>query len=255
MNEIQAIKTPYHGVWFNSRLEARWAAFFDALGVEWIYEPERFKTAHYYTPDFKVKCYGTRGFGSARNFEKPFDLYVEVKGKMNKFDADKIEQFSQSYPILIVGNFPKPTSHQDVTDAAFLGSYEPMDDTDIYPFNYETIDGDHFGAFPSATKEGYFYLAGDEGSYINPADSVRTFNAYMAVNAHHFNIGITDIIQKPKESDYSLCGNFGNSYIFRNEYGDEISIYGKVISDLMINTPWMTFSSDELYALKLEGGL
>lgn len=31
-------ETKYSGVWFRSRLEARWAAFFDAVGWQWEYE-------------------------------------------------------------------------------------------------------------------------------------------------------------------------------------------------------------------------
>lgn len=37
---IKAIETPYKGYQFRSRLEARWAVFFDTLGVEWEYETE-----------------------------------------------------------------------------------------------------------------------------------------------------------------------------------------------------------------------
>lgn len=37
--KIQAIPTTYAGVNFRSRLEARWAAMFDLLGLEWDYEP------------------------------------------------------------------------------------------------------------------------------------------------------------------------------------------------------------------------
>lgn len=36
---IKAIPTAYAGVNFRSRLEARWAAFFDLCGWEWDYEP------------------------------------------------------------------------------------------------------------------------------------------------------------------------------------------------------------------------
>lgn len=52
---IKAIETRYKGYRFRSRLEARWAVFFDALGVEWRYEPEGFdlgKELGYYLPDF-----------------------------------------------------------------------------------------------------------------------------------------------------------------------------------------------------------
>lgn len=53
---IKAIQTQYKGYHFRSRLEARWAVFFDALGLEWEYEPEGFDLGDgvYYLPDFKV---------------------------------------------------------------------------------------------------------------------------------------------------------------------------------------------------------
>lgn len=40
MSDIKPIETIYNGYRFRSRLEARWAVFFDALGVEYQYEPE-----------------------------------------------------------------------------------------------------------------------------------------------------------------------------------------------------------------------
>jgi len=40
MGEIKAIQTEYKGYLFRSRLEARWAVFFDACGIEYEYEPE-----------------------------------------------------------------------------------------------------------------------------------------------------------------------------------------------------------------------
>ena len=40
MSELRAIQTEYKGYRFRSRLEARWAVFFDTLGVKWEYEPE-----------------------------------------------------------------------------------------------------------------------------------------------------------------------------------------------------------------------
>lgn len=51
---IKAIETRYKGCNFRSRLEARWAVFFDALGVKWEYEPEGFDLGEmgWYLPDF-----------------------------------------------------------------------------------------------------------------------------------------------------------------------------------------------------------
>lgn len=54
MPGIKAIQTEYKGYRFRSRLEARWAVFFDALGVEWEFEKEGFDLgdAGWYLPDF-----------------------------------------------------------------------------------------------------------------------------------------------------------------------------------------------------------
>lgn len=46
---MKAIATTYRGTRFRSRLESRWAAFFDLLGFEWQYEPF---DARGYIPDF-----------------------------------------------------------------------------------------------------------------------------------------------------------------------------------------------------------
>jgi hypothetical protein len=63
---IKAIETRYKGYRFRSRLEARWAVFFDALGLTWRYEPEGFDLdGLYYLPDFWVP---------------EWDCWVEIKG-------------------------------------------------------------------------------------------------------------------------------------------------------------------------------
>jgi hypothetical protein len=50
---IGAIETEYAGIKFRSRLEARWAVFFDSCGMDWKYELEGFEAnGHRYLPDF-----------------------------------------------------------------------------------------------------------------------------------------------------------------------------------------------------------
>jgi len=50
---IQAIQTRYAGHFFRSRLEARWAVFFNAAGIKWVYEPEGYSLkSGLYLPDF-----------------------------------------------------------------------------------------------------------------------------------------------------------------------------------------------------------
>lgn len=56
---IKAIETSYKGYRFRSRLEARWAVFFDALGIKWEYEKEGFDLGDglRYLPDFWIPEY------------------------------------------------------------------------------------------------------------------------------------------------------------------------------------------------------
>lgn len=60
MGNIRAIETAYNGYRFRSRLEARWAVFFETLGVQWEYEPEGFAlpSGRWYLPDFYVHNLG-----------------------------------------------------------------------------------------------------------------------------------------------------------------------------------------------------
>jgi hypothetical protein len=53
---MKPIETWYKGHRFRSRLEARWAVFFDALQFRWEYEPQGYVLPNTgcYLPDFKV---------------------------------------------------------------------------------------------------------------------------------------------------------------------------------------------------------
>ena len=62
MGDIRAIETYYKGYRFRSRLEARWAVFFDLVGIEFEYEPEGLilRDGTKYLPDFYLPqfyCY------------------------------------------------------------------------------------------------------------------------------------------------------------------------------------------------------
>jgi hypothetical protein len=65
---IRPIETVYRGYRFRSRLEARWAVFFQTLGVPWEYEPEGcvLSTGEWYLPDFRIQL-------------GPGSLWAEVK--------------------------------------------------------------------------------------------------------------------------------------------------------------------------------
>jgi hypothetical protein len=68
---IKPVETKYRGYRFRSRLEARWAVFFSALGIAWEYEPQGFDLgqAGWYLPDFFLPDFGDSEGGT----------FVEVK--------------------------------------------------------------------------------------------------------------------------------------------------------------------------------
>jgi hypothetical protein len=73
MNEdIKPIPTFYNGWKFRSRLEARWAVFFDALEIKWIYEPESFDLSDVYNDNGK-------SFYIPDFFLPKQDMFVECK--------------------------------------------------------------------------------------------------------------------------------------------------------------------------------
>lgn len=83
---IKAIETIYNGYRFRSRLEARWAVVFDALGIEWVYEPEGLDLGKlgWYLPDFYLP--GEKWF-------------VEVKGLLeNDEQGIKRARYLDNYP-------------------------------------------------------------------------------------------------------------------------------------------------------------
>jgi hypothetical protein len=74
-NEIKVIETVYSGYRFRSRLEARWAVFFDALGIEYEYEKEGFELpSGWYLPDFWLP---------------EQDIWVEIKPKNSSDTSPK----------------------------------------------------------------------------------------------------------------------------------------------------------------------
>ena len=52
--QIKAIETLYNGIHYRSRLEARWAVFFDEIGLCHSYEPAAFRYSGY-VPDFSLE--------------------------------------------------------------------------------------------------------------------------------------------------------------------------------------------------------
>jgi len=110
MGDIKPIETVYNGYRFRSRLEARWAVFFDAMGIRYEYEHEGFER-HFsefeppvrYLPDFYLPEYG---------------IHAEVKGaytwgQIPQDDAERMYWMIDfngplSNGLIMLGHMPKP---------------------------------------------------------------------------------------------------------------------------------------------------
>lgn len=80
---MKAIETVYNGYRFRSRLEARWAVFFDTLGVKYEYEKEGYEVnGTWYLPDFwlpQQECW-FEVKGDKRHVQKNHSLYGSFSG-------------------------------------------------------------------------------------------------------------------------------------------------------------------------------
>jgi hypothetical protein len=99
---ITAIPTDYNGCRFRSRLEAKWACFFDIMRWKWEYEPFDLNG---WIPDFALL-----GVGSAILVEvKP--LFFRGEEPILAQTQEKIKRATQNLPyeVLLVGaTFPEP---------------------------------------------------------------------------------------------------------------------------------------------------
>lgn len=116
MHDFTAVETMYKGYRFRSRLEARWAVFFDSLGIMWEYEPEGIVLSNgkSYLPDFYLIN---------------FNCYFEVKRKGLRYTNEGKEAINK------------------ISDGAYSDSWagiiafgDPVDD-DLTIFCQETDDG------------------------------------------------------------------------------------------------------------------
>lgn len=89
MGDIKPIQTYYNGYHFRSRLEARWAVFFDAMGIKYEYEKEGYTLSNgeKYLPDFYLPEFYTwaevkqdRIIGDIPKYESGFPIWGEANG-------------------------------------------------------------------------------------------------------------------------------------------------------------------------------
>lgn len=78
---LKALPTEYRGLQFRSRLEARWAVFYDALGIPYEYEREGYDlNGIWYLPDFWIPT---------------LDAWIEIKPcKLTDDETDKCRELA-----------------------------------------------------------------------------------------------------------------------------------------------------------------
>lgn len=120
---MKPIPTKYKETLFRSRLEARWALFFDELGVKWLYEHEGYQLASgWYLPDFWLPS---------------IDTFVEIKGvDPNDREVQLCSELSQS------------TGHRVILMSRELGWWVEDDEVQPYmnkgeAFSFFGEGGDH----------------------------------------------------------------------------------------------------------------
>jgi len=103
---ITAIETKYDGYKFRSRLEARWAVFFNTVAIEWEYEPQGFHIETYrgrinYLPDFWL---GTGQWAEVKGF-----LDLDAMRRLHAI-ACGMAQCGSGHDLVVFGDIPRPHS-------------------------------------------------------------------------------------------------------------------------------------------------
>lgn len=120
---IKPIETVYKGYRFRSRLEARWAVYFDAIGISWEYEKEGYDLGDglFYLPDFWLP---------------QVKMWAEVKpAEFSEGDILKIERLVRGtlHSCLLLSGLPTLKTYEAVDP---VEPYEPT----LRPFDLIRLD-------------------------------------------------------------------------------------------------------------------
>ena len=159
--KIKAIDTYYKGYKFRSRLEARWAVFFDALNIEWEYEPEgyKFEDGTCYLPDFWLP---------------QVKMWAEVKPiEFNDEEIIKVKNLVKhtNYPVIELIGVPELTTY----NCWEMYKGEPWFNNEVVLSNYHNYPQDEgrFYSMPGEAIEDYPEYFPDTLIAVNAAKSKR----------------------------------------------------------------------------------
>ena len=109
---IAAHPTRYKDVLFRSRLEARWAAFFDLTYWNWRYEPFDFEC---WTPDFAISVHGQFDeFPEDTKFVevKPYTKQDDWEGVIRKIQESSLDKhWDDGSLVRLCGIHPRASFH------------------------------------------------------------------------------------------------------------------------------------------------
>lgn len=140
-----AIQTHYNNLFFRSRLEARWAVFFDVLGIRYEYEPEKFQCGDLrYIPDFFLPQIGS--------WNSEFGTFFEVKGTRPDDEglrkAVELEKQVRASVAVAIGDIREP----EIVLVDNFGN-----GNDIYHWQYRFVQCPFCGSFSLIYKQGEYY--------------------------------------------------------------------------------------------------
>lgn len=145
----------YNGTCFDNEIEARWAVFFDACGVNFDYKPEITLNKKKYTPSFLLYNVQSRYYS-----KKLKDIYIDINNQSNiKYAIDTLlfnnkvncQEGEEILPfsIVFVSSFPKKVNKiEDSFDIAhcFYDEYARLEKS-YYCYDYIDCDFDYPLAF------------------------------------------------------------------------------------------------------------
>lgn len=180
LNKAKAVPTIYKWTKFRSKLEAKWACFFDVCGVDWEYEPTTFDLGDgiRYEPDFLFhKVDGMRE-----------EVWVEIKEFMTGEDAEKIKRFREAgNTIVVFGRFPISNNIEEIDrNMEFISQAEVKG---IKFFSFDVINETgldntamHIGVDKNDNFRFFYKFEIEQGF----RDDQKTLQAYHRANLENF---------------------------------------------------------------------
>lgn len=177
---IKPIQTSYKGYLFRSRLEARWAVFFDTLGIKWEYEKEGYDLGEegWYLPDFWLPE------------EK---IWVEIKGQSptekEKKKAEALFYHTSNPVILLSGALGDHLLECFIQEMADNGGGYKQEQGKFYFYGHGQAPGLWVGIC-RGRQEPVEYLDGDCNYDVRFFDSSHDFNHPSDEDAHTYSAAI-----------------------------------------------------------------